>query len=95
LLNSGPPAGGDWHVQLLRDMMLPLPESRPAVIRRPTGNRLKEYLDFRHVFRHTYGFDLRWERIRDLLDRFDGAYEPLVTDIEQFVGFLREMRSDT
>lgn len=31
------PAGGDRHVRLLRDMMLPLPESRPAVIRRPTG----------------------------------------------------------
>ena len=90
-LNGGLPSGGNWHVQLLRDMTLDLPGLRPAVIRKTTANQLKEYLDFRHVFRHAYGFTLQWEPIKGLLVRFVAAYEPFVADVQQFVRFLQAM----
>lgn len=93
-LNGGLPAGQGWHVQLLRDMTIELPGLRPAVIRKETAVLLKEYLDFRHVVRHTYGFDLRWEPIKGLLSRFSPAYESLVTDVRQFLGFLQTMLRD-
>lgn len=81
-LNGGLPAGRGWHVQLLRDMAMELPGLHPAVIRRETAALLKEYLDFRRVVRHTYGFDLRWEPIKGLLSRFLPAYESLVADVQ-------------
>lgn len=90
-LNGGLPAGHDWHVQLLRDMSIDLPGLRPAVISRVTAGLLKEYLDFRHVVRHTYGFDLRWEPIKGLLLRFATAYDSLIADVQQFLAFLQTM----
>jgi len=93
-LNGGLPSGANWHVQLLRDMTLDLPGLRPAVIRQTTANQLKEYLDFRHVFRHAYGFPLQWEPIKGLLARFAAAYEPFVADVQQFIHFLQAMSQD-
>ena len=90
-LNGGLPAGGDWHVQLLRDMALEIPGVRPAVVRRSTANQLKEFLDFRHRFRHTYGFELRWPPMRELVGRVPAAQEALQDDVERFVSFLREL----
>jgi hypothetical protein len=37
---------------------------RPAVIAEPLRARLKEYLDFRHFFRHAYGYTLEWNQLR-------------------------------
>jgi hypothetical protein len=50
--------GDLWHRELLTSMAQPA-EHRPAVVSRELVASLKEYLDFRHVFRHTYSFELQ------------------------------------
>ncbi len=93
-LNGGLPSGGDWHSQLLQDMTLNLSGLRPPVISRDTATRLKKYLDFRHLFRHLYGFDLEWPPVWLLITSFDAAYLPFVSEVRRFLEFLRSMLED-
>ncbi len=93
-LGEGLPQGGEWHAILLRNMTLRIPTLRPPVIREETGSLLDEFRGFRHRVRHAYGFTLRWPTLRGLLAEFDGAYRALVSDVQQFVAFLRTMAKE-
>ncbi|MBI4701742.1 MAG: hypothetical protein HY744_11395 [Deltaproteobacteria bacterium] len=68
-LNSLPPAGPSWHRRLVERMAVDVADVRPAVLSRATVAELDDFLAFRHRYRNLYLFDLRWEPIRDLLDR--------------------------
>ncbi len=57
-LGEGLPRGEYWHVDLLNQMAEEWAGERPAVIDEPLRARLKDYLDFRHFFRHAYGYTL-------------------------------------
>lgn len=68
-LGEGLPRGMHWHVDLLNQVAEAQPGKRPAVIDEPLRTRLKDYLDFRHFFRHAYGYTLEWNQIRWLCKR--------------------------
>jgi len=61
------------------------------VIKEETRDRLEEFLRFRHVVRHAYDHELKWQRMRDLLDSFDPAYTEFVKDAEKFLCFLDDL----
>ena len=63
-LGEGLPRGEYWHVDLLNQMAEERAGERPAVIDEPLRARLKDYLDFRHFFRHAYGYTLQWSQMR-------------------------------
>ena len=63
-LGEGVPQGSNWHVDLLAQMATTREEARPAVIDEALRARLKDYLDFRHFFRHAYGYTLEWSQLR-------------------------------
>lgn len=76
------PSGDRWHSDLLTAMSEPSTK-RPAVISPELRALLGKYLEFRHLFRHAYGFLLKWRRMDDL-----------VLDAEQTLGGLEtELRS--
>ena len=58
------PRGEYWHIDLLNQIAEDRTGERPAVIDGPLRARLKEYLGFRHFFRHAYGHTLRWRKMR-------------------------------
>jgi hypothetical protein len=60
------PSGAAWHRDLLEQMTLSIADVRPAVVQAETQAALLEYLEFRHVVRHMYTFDLRVERVMEL-----------------------------
>ena len=60
------PSSGSWHKDLLDGMMGPTVNRNP-VLSPELGRRLKEYMEFRQVFRHAYTFDLRWDRMKSLV----------------------------
>jgi hypothetical protein len=64
--DGGPPAGSAWHRALL-DSMATATAARPAVLSPALHSRLTEYLQFRHVFRQAYAFQLRWEKMQALV----------------------------
>ena len=61
------PDSPDWHRILLDQMTAAIDGLRPALLGRLLAARLDEYRRFRHAFRHTYFFDLDWQRVRPLL----------------------------
>ena len=79
------PGGEFWHRELLEAMTKPN-EVRPAAISEALGERLREYLEFRHVFRHAYTFDLRWEKMSALVQ---GCQDTLASFEVELDAFLR------
>lgn len=85
------PDGRNWHTLLLQRMAQPFSTRRPEVIDHGLEEDLAEYLRFRHLFRHTYGYDLRWERIRAL----SGSLPAILANLEaQLLEFLDKLPDD-
>ena len=91
LLNGGLPEGEAWHRQLLRNMCLEIPTVRPPVLRPETGRALEEFLRFRHLFRHIYGFELEGERLMTLLARLEPVWQEVRRDLQGFGEFLEAL----
>lgn len=87
-LEGGMPKGEDWHKELLDDMALELEDVRPAVISEELRENLEEYLRFRHLFRSVYGFVIRGERLKPLLDNFDTILLQFKDSVARFNLFL-------
>ena len=67
-LDESRPTTPHWHRDLLAQMSLAIPDIRPAVLRPETGAALIEYLEFRHVVRNVYTFNLRPDRVAELVN---------------------------
>ncbi len=75
---------GDFHVNLLKRMLVHIEQVRPALISEQSYQFLNELRGFRHVFRHAYSFGLDDERVSFLLFRVLKKKELLMQDLEKF-----------
>lgn len=87
-LGPGLPAGPGWHILLLRSMESDVEGIRPAVIDHQLALQLVDYLRFRHLFRHTYGYELEWDKLQPLVERFEDTLARLRQQLEQFINKL-------
>lgn len=71
------PAGERSHIELLDRMAEPVPGKRNALIDRNQQNILRDYLGFRHFFRHAYGYQLRWSEMRFKIEMMESTLEQL------------------
>jgi len=85
--DGGAPRGAGWHRALLEAMTRPGP-NRPPVISEGTRLVLRGYLDFRHVFRQAYAFELRWEKMADLVGNCENTWQQFESELDKFVGAL-------
>ena len=90
-IDGGLPKGSRWHRDLLEQMSLAIREVRPAVILPETRDALIEYLQFRHVVRNVYSFDLEAERLAELVQGLRSAFELSQHDLLVFTEFLEEL----
>jgi len=70
-------------------VLAPVPDTRPPVIDTSLGEELDEFMRFRHVFRHQYGFQLRWPLVKELVDRMDDVHRRFAEQIRAFEQWLR------
>ena len=63
---------------------------RPAVINRETYFILDDYLKFRHFFRHSYSFHLRWDKMESLADNLFDTWKTVKEQLLTFVEFLEK-----
>lgn len=82
--DEGPLTSQFWHVELLDGMTLPT-ESRPAVISAELRGTLREYLQFRHVFRHAYLFRLEWSKMSSLVRGIRDVARQFSDELEAFI----------
>ena len=77
-----------WHTELLRQMALDLPETRPPVIQHETAAKLDEYRKFRHRIRNIYAASLDPARIQPLVEGLAGLSDELHREMSMFLAFL-------
>ncbi|HXF38138.1 MAG TPA: nucleotidyltransferase domain-containing protein [Blastocatellia bacterium] len=87
-LGPGLPAGDSWHTFLLRSMELEARGIRAAVIDHELASRLVDYLRFRHLFRHSYGYELQWQKLRPLIQGLGETLELLRSQLAKFTDLL-------
>lgn len=88
-VDGGLPGGEFWHTELLDAMAQPRPH-RPAVISAGLCEQLKDYLQFRHVFRSAYVFVLRWDKMAPLATEAESVLKRLESELHTFLGLLKD-----
>lgn len=88
-LGEGVPSEGDWHRRLLEQMSQPA-DKRSQVISNELLQRLKEYLEFRHLFRNIYAFRLRWEKMERLVLGSEQLIKDYECEIKEFALRMEE-----
>lgn len=83
-IDQSVPRGEYWHSDLLERMTQSSPK-RPAVISESLSETLQQYLDFRHVFRHAYSFELHWNKMAPLVHNIEDLYQRLKQELEDFL----------
>jgi hypothetical protein len=78
------PKGVGWHKELL-DNAFENTENRTRIFREELRDPLMDYLKFRHFIRHSYGFQLKWEDMKDKLLGMDTVWQEVKEDINTFI----------
>ena len=89
--DGGLTSGGDYHRELLRSMTIEIPEIRPSIISRDLAEELDEYRRFHHMFRHSYGSELRWRKMEPLAKGIDSLTKVLLERISEFMLFVEKL----
>jgi len=80
-----------WHADLLKRMKLSIPGYRPAVIDEDLFRLLNDFRAFRHIFRHSYSFELDWEKERLVAKKFQKASVIFRQQIKHFLNNLEDI----
>lgn len=80
-----------WHADLRKRMKLEIEYCRPAVIDEERYRLLEDFRGFRHVFRHSYSFELDWDRERLVANKFRRTAAMLRAQITAFLAKPNEM----
>ena len=87
-LGEAMPSGERWHIEFLEQMQREEKGRRPAVVDDVLAARLLEYLKFRHRFRHTYGYELKWDKLRPLVEGLSETQMALREQVSNFLALL-------
>jgi len=87
-LDDNIPSGTSWHTDLLNRMSIEIAGIRKNVFSEDTVNELIDYLSFRHMFVHSYGFELKWTKMHQLVESIRKVFEKVKQDIEKFLQHL-------
>jgi hypothetical protein len=90
-LDGGALRGEACHTELLRQMTLDLPDSRPPVLEKDTVTQLDEYRKFRHRVRHIYATQLDPERMTSLIVMLPSLWRRVNAELGAFANFLDQV----
>ncbi len=82
---------GDFHINILKRMLVHIEQVRPALISEESYRFLNELRGFRHVFRHAYSFGMDDERVSFLLHRVLKKKKLLLQDMKNFRKTIAEI----
>lgn len=85
------PEGERWHIKLIDAINMPS-DKRPPIISDELAESLKEYMEFRHFFRHAYPFQIKWELMEHLVKECPDILKQLNQDLEKSLINLEAFR---
>jgi len=88
-MDGGTPVGPASHRELLDSMARP-GAARPRVITDATRDRLEEYLDFRHMFRHAYTSNLQWHKMANLVLGIEAIWRQIESELQTFIDSIAQ-----
>jgi hypothetical protein len=91
--DGGIAKGEGWHRRLLLQMA-EAGANRPPVISSGLLDRLQPYLQFRHVFRSSYSFQLQWDKMQPLVLHCEETYVALRAEIATFASHMEREPSN-
>lgn len=80
-----------WHRDLLKRMTLEVAGFRPSVINDALYRRLDDFRGFRHKFRHSYAFELDWEKEKTVAEKLPETLNMVKIQITKFLKKLNEI----
>lgn len=78
------------HRSMLTQMSLEIQDIRPRVIDEELATLLDDFRGFRHVFRHTYSFELDWSREKLVVDKLPRTIKLFNDQLEGFIEKLEK-----
>jgi len=60
-------------------------EKRKQIFENVLQETIEEYMKFRHFVRHTYGFQLEWDRMEDLMIGIYDFWENIKVNLNNFM----------
>jgi hypothetical protein len=78
------PNDAQWHKKLF-ETAFESNEKRTIIFRDECKELLVEYLSFRHFFRHSYGFEIDWTRMKPLIGGVETLWKILEEDVNKFM----------
>lgn len=78
------PKGEDWHKKLLQLSCAPN-NKKAFLFNKDVVDKLYNYLTFRHLFIHGYGFKLEWDKMKSLVDGIDNLWLGIKNCTAEFV----------
>ena len=78
------PTGHNWHSELLRQMTQDT-YNRIPVISAGLKSKLLEYIAFRHFYRHSYSFFLKWNELKKLADPVITVWSECKAELKTFI----------
>ena len=78
------PSQGKWHSELL-SLMCAQTEKRPPVFSEQTKMVLTDYMNFRHFFRHSYGYSMKWEKLSNIFLNLESNWEQAKKELDAFL----------
>ena len=73
-----------WHSELLQAMFTQT-EKHSQILSSELFPALKNYLGFRHVFRHSYAYELNWQRLQPLFYEMNENWYSVKKEILNFI----------
>jgi hypothetical protein len=80
-----------WHYSLQKRMSLDIEGIRPKIISKEASNYLDELRRFRHIFRHSYDYEMDWERLKIVLRKAEKLQNIYEKEIGEFIKFLDKL----
>jgi hypothetical protein len=63
------PTGKTWQMDLFKRFCIPSYRPLPELFDEFLASGLPPYRRFRHVFHHSYSFELEWERMKEGIEK--------------------------
>lgn len=83
-----------YHRELLKRMQLNMPGIRPRLLSKESYLILDELRGFRHIFRHSYDYELAPDRVKDLKQKILTDWRYIERDLNVFIDFLQKAVKD-
>ena len=81
--------GGAWHKEILRRMSISIKGIRPNLIGEESFSLLSELKNFRHFFRHAYGYELDIDKIKIVFNKASRLKRCFERDLADFIALLK------